>query len=241
MGSGWLTPNTLPPDVTCRALFIPNDEQFIANVRGLLQTFTFPESFDQYGSLTPDQTADAYVPMFDAFCFQEGPCRMIGEIVTYAGASSPKPTLWLECDGSSLLRSDYPDLFVVIGTIYGATDGSHFNLPDLRGRVVVDAGSGPGLTPRAVGDNGGEETHQLTVMELASHSHTDAGHVHSEGNALPAVGAAIVGVPIPSAVPSVGVTGSASANIVASGNDVPHNTMQPFLSLLYLIVALPGG
>lgn len=132
---------------------------------------------------------------------------------------------WLACDGASLLRSDYPDLFAVIGTIYGAADGTHFNLPDMRGRTAISMGTGSGLSTRTIGDSFGEETHQLNTSELASHS-------HSEITANPALGAAVVGVPVPSAVPGIGTTGSA-------GGDTPHNNMQPSLAINYLIVALP--
>ncbi len=163
---------------------------------------------------------------------------MIGEIIAYAGDTSPDVTRWLVCDGASLLRTDYPDLFDVIGSTYGAVDGTHFNVPDLRGRSASGAGSGVGLSAVAVGDMYGEEEHQLTVAELASHTHTDTGHTHTEGNAAPAVGAAIVGVPVPSAIPSIGVTGIGNASITSEGADTPHNTIGPRLGILYLIVAL---
>jgi len=219
----YLTPNTLPADTICRVLFIPNNAEFLANVTGALQLLTFPINFVEYGALTPQQTADAYVPMFDAFCFNEGTCRVIGEIISYAGPTSPDPK-WLPCDGSSLLRVDYPDLFNVIGTVYGAADGTHFSLPDLRGRVSVGSGTGPGLSTRALGDSFGEETHTLTVGELAA-------HVHDTGNS------AVLGTSAPPPLDALGpnpfpaVTGS-------TGNDDPHNNMQPSLAINYLIVAL---
>lgn len=62
-----------------------------------------------------------------------------GSILDYAGATAPGG--WLLCDGSSLLRADYPDLFAVIGTTYGAVDGTHFTLPDCRGRMTVGKGT----------------------------------------------------------------------------------------------------
>ena len=219
----YLTPNSLPADTICRVLFIPNNDEFLANVTGALQILTFADSFVQFGSLTPDQTAEAYMPMFDQFCFNQGACRVIGEIIAYAGPTSPD-SRWLLCDGSSLLRTDYPDLFTVIGTVYGAADGTHFNLPDLRGRAPIAAGSGPGLTPRSLGDSLGEETHVLSVGELAS-------HVHTTGNS------AILGTSAPPPFDALGpnpltaVTGS-------TGNDDPHNNMQPSLAINYLIVAL---
>jgi len=235
---GYLTPDTSPADTICRVLFIPNNAEFLANVLGAIQALTFPENWDAWGTLTPQEAADALVPMFDALCFNEGACRMIGEIITYAGDTSPDTTRWLVCDGSSLLRADYPDLFSVIGVLYGSVDGTHFNLPDLQGRSPGGAGSGVGLSPRSVGDQYGEETHVLTVAELANHAHSDTGHTHAEGIAVPSVGAAIVGVPVPSAIPGVGVTGSGNASITSTGADTAHNTIGPRLTVTYLIVAL---
>jgi len=58
-----------------------------------------------------------------------------GTVLDYAGATAPAG--WLMCYGQSLLRSDYPQLFAAIGTAFGAVDGTHFNLPDCRGRVTA--------------------------------------------------------------------------------------------------------
>jgi len=219
----YLTPDTIPADTICRVLFIPNSQEFLANVTGALQLLTFPDSFVQFGALTPDDTAAAYVPMFDAFCFNEGACRVIGEIIAYAGPTSPD-SRWLPCDGSSLLRVDYPDLFNVIGTIYGSADSTHFNVPDFRGRVAVGLGTGPGLTPRSIGADFGEETHTLTIGELAA-------HVHTTGNS------AVLGTSVPPPFDALGPN-PITAFTGSTGNDDPHNNMQPSLAINYLIVAL---
>lgn len=223
MSRQWLTPDHAPTDTICRRIVIPNQEDWLALVSGCLVQLIYPFSFEPYGTSTPEETASVFRTVFDDFSFQTG-CRMVGEIIPYAGSTSPL-LAWLVCDGSSLLRTDYPDLFAVIGTVYGSADASHFNLPDLRGRAALGVGTGSGLTPRALGDQIGEETHQLSAAELASHTHTEI-------TASPAVGAAITGVPVPSAVPGVGSTGSA-------GSDQAHNNMQPSLAINYLIVALP--
>jgi len=220
----YLTPDSTPADTICRVLFIPNNSEFLANVTGALQLLTFAENFVQYGSLTPQETADAYVPMFDQFCFGQGVCRMIGEIITYAGDTSPDAK-WLLCDGSELLRVDYPDLFNVIGVTYGAADSAHFNIPDLRGRAPIGAGAGPGLSSRTTGDVLGEETHVLTIGELAA-------HVHGTGNSALIATATPPPVDVLGPNPFPAVTGS-------TGNDDPHNNMQPSLAINYLIVALP--
>lgn len=234
---GYLTPDTLPADTVCRVLFIPNNAEFIANVIGALQVLTFASSFEPYGSLTEQETADAYATMFDAFCFNQGVCRVIGEVIAFAGDTSPD-TRWLLCDGASVLRADYPDLFTVIGTTYGAVDSAHFSLPDLRGRAISGVGSGSGLSPVALGDSYGEESHTLITSEVPSHTHTDAGHTHVEGNAAPTLIAIGAGVPAASAIPSAGVTGAGSANLSSVGGDGGHNTVGPRLGINYLIVAL---
>lgn len=233
----YLTPDTLPADTICRVLFIPNNREFIANVTGALQLLTFADSFVPQGALTPEETAEAYKPMFDAFCFNEGTCRVIGEIITYAGVTSPDPK-WLVCDGDLVEVADYPDLYNVIGHIYGIADADHFYLPDLRGRAAAGAGSGPGLTPVVVGDVYGEEDHTLIIAEMPAHSHTDTGHAHSEIPALPTAITIGVGAPAPSALPGIGFTGSASANLTDTGGDGGHNNIGPRLGITYLIVAL---
>lgn len=249
---GYLTPDSIPADTTCRVLLIPNNQEFVANVTGALQTLTFPDNWTPQGLLTPEQSAAALVDMFDQFCFAQGACRVVGEIICFA-VSVPPSTSWLSCDGRSLVRTDYPDLFTTIGTLYGSADSTHFNIPDMRGRVVVSNGQGFGLTDRFPADDGGEEDHVLVTAELAAHSHTNTAHnhaltphVHSDLPALPNVTTIGAGAPQPTAIPGIGVTGAASDGIAASGvvidntgSDTAHNTMQPWLCMCYFIVALP--
>lgn len=82
------------------------------------------------------------------------------------------PIGWLLCDGSAVDRTTYRHLFNTIGTRYGNGDGTTtFNIPDLRGRVPIGTGQGPGLSERRIGDVGGEESHRQTENEMAKHSH----------------------------------------------------------------------
>jgi len=234
----WLTPDSPAPGFICRRLLIPNSVEFLAIVKGALLPLIYDRNFESFGTLTPAQTAAYFQDMFADFSrASDRTCRLIGELIPYAGSVLPDPN-WLFCDGASLLRADYPDLFAVVGTTYGAADGSHFNLPDLRGRTALGSGTGSGLSTRVIGDSFGEEAHTLTIAELAAHTHTDSGHTHVEGTAAPAVGAAIVGVPIPSAIPAAGVTGVGSANISTDGGGSAHNNMQPSLVINWCIVAL---
>lgn len=91
---------------------------------------------------------------------------------------------WLKCDGRSLSRTTYAALFAVIGTSFGSANGSSFNLPDSRGRVLGTLGQGAGLTNRTLGTSLGAETHTLTTGEMPVHNHgiTDPGHTHGYQN-----------------------------------------------------------
>lgn len=103
-----------------------------------------------------------------------------GMVSGFGGSAAPEG--WLFCDGSAVSRTGFSDLFNVISVTYGVGDGSTtFNLPDGRGRTLVGAGAGPTLTPRARGDEFGEETHVLTAAELTEHTHSivDPGHIHT--------------------------------------------------------------
>lgn len=234
----WLTPDAPADGFICRRLLVPNSVEFLALVTGALLSLQEQYNWETFGALTPAQTTAYFRTMVDDFSLpNERTCRVIGEIIAFAGLISPDPN-WLLCEGQSLARVDYPDLFTVIGTTYGALDSDHFNLPDLQGRTVIGQGSGSGLTPRSVGDSGGEETHVLSVSELANHGHSDTGHSHIEGTATASVVTVGAGAPAPTAIPSAGVTANGSANITATGSDSPHNTMQPYLTICYLIVAL---
>jgi len=228
----WLTPSSIPSAAVCRAIHIPDSEDWVAIVTGALLNLTFQANWETYGTLTPKQCADRMMDLLDDFTFRKAGCRVIGEIIGYAGATSPDVN-WLVCDGTSLLRVDYPDLFAVIGVSYGAPDAAHFNLPDLRGNVPVGADGGTFTFATPVGEN----AHTLSTTEIPSHAHTDVGHAHTEITATPVLIAIGAGVPAPSAIPGVGVTGSASANIANTGGGGAHNNIQPSLPITFLIVA----
>ena len=82
------------------------------------------------------------------------------------------PRGWANADGQLLPISNYNALFALYGTTYGGDGRTTFALPDLRGRVPIHTGTGPGLTPRPLGQRSGQETVTLTLSELPSHSHT---------------------------------------------------------------------
>lgn len=93
----------------------------------------------------------------------------VGEIRMFAGNFAPRG--WAFCDGQLLAVSQNDALFSLLGTIYGGDGRTTFGLPDLRGRIPIHAGDGPGLSPRRLGAKGGEEKVTLTVNQLPSHKH----------------------------------------------------------------------
>ena len=93
----------------------------------------------------------------------------IGCIILFAGNTIP--TGWLKCEGQSLLRTEYSELFGAINTIYGNVDSTHFNIPDYEGKVPVGLDSSD-TDFDTLGETRGEKTHTLTIQEMPSHSHS---------------------------------------------------------------------
>lgn len=182
-----------------------------------------------------------------------GPSGVIppGMYGPYAGTTVPAG--WLLCDGASYLRSDYPNLFTSIGTLYGSADATHFNVPDSRRRTLVGSGGvGTGTLGNAVGNVGGEETHVLTVAELAAHAHpgstvgiTDPGHFHTGHNVNAGGGAVNVidqiisgraANPVAGALVDAATTGiTATPTIASQGSGTAHNNLQPSLVAAFII------
>ncbi|WP_289028545.1 tail fiber protein, partial [uncultured Algoriphagus sp.] len=82
------------------------------------------------------------------------------------------PRGWSLCQGQLIAISQFTAVFSLIGTIYGGDGRTTFALPDLRGRVAIQQGLGPGLSDRRLGQKGGQENHTLVQSEMPSHTHT---------------------------------------------------------------------
>lgn len=192
----YLTPSTIPTARISRRLRIPNDPLIVAAVNGAIAELIHAYNWQLFGAVTP---ADIAVAMRDMYLDYEDSTGMsfVGMVFPYV--SITPPTNCLLCDNTLYLKSDYPELAAVLAGTSLDIDATHFRVPNHNGRVPrgfqVQAG---------IGAVGGADTVTLTGTNLPAHQHTEI-------TAVPAVGAALVGVPIPSAVPGVGVTGSAGA------------------------------
>ena len=149
-------------------------------------------------------------------------------------AANDEPAGWLDCNGRVLSVVVYADLFNAIGYTYGGVySGSDlsFNIPDMRGRVGIGAGSGYGLTARTLGVSSGAETHTLTVGEMPEHDHggSTGGTTSAATNSTDAGAGGFTGSH------AVADNGSHSHTISSQGGGSAHNNMQPYVVLRYLI------
>lgn len=104
----------------------------------------------------------------------------LGGLVPYAGATAPAGGKWMLADGTAISRTSYSALFALVGTTYGVGDGSTtFNLPNLKGRVVVGLDAAQ-TEFDALGEVGGAKTHTLTTAEMPSHNHIQDAHNHTQ-------------------------------------------------------------
>ncbi|MHC4955881.1 MAG: phage tail protein [Planctomycetota bacterium] len=101
----------------------------------------------------------------------------IGQIILFGGNFAIRG--YALCNGQLLAISSNPALFSILGTTYGGDGRTTFALPDLRGRVPVHFGTGPGLSSRFLGQKFGAQSHTLSIAQMPSHNHTASGVVRA--------------------------------------------------------------
>jgi microcystin-dependent protein len=107
-----------------------------------------------------------------------------GEVRIFAFSFCPAG--WLAANGQLVSIAEYDTLFNLYGTTFGGDGDQSFAMPDLRGRIPIGIGSGPGLTPRAEGEMGGSEEVTLTVPQLPMHTHPTGASSQTDNSVSPA-------------------------------------------------------
>ena len=152
------------------------------------------------------------------------------------------PTGWAWCNGQLMPLSQNTALFALLGTTYGGDGKSTFALPDLRGRAPMHPGQGPGLSPYDLGQSGGADAVPLIEAEMPAHSHNLMANAADPANVQgpsPEVVLARSSPFIYKALPVNDAAPMAGQAIAPSGGSLPHNNLQPYLTVSFCI-ALQG-
>lgn len=162
----------------------------------------------------------------------------VAEIKIFAGNFAPRGYAF--CDGQLLPIAQNTALFSLLGTTFGGDGRTTVGLPNLQGRAPMHTGRGPGLTPRNMGQSGGNETETLSEANMPSHQHTLTASGEEADRRTPASnrslaesqGGSLYG-------PVVSLVAMDSRSIPTAGGGQAHNNMQPFLTMNF-IIALVG-
>lgn len=159
----------------------------------------------------------------------------VGEIRMFAGNFAPAG--WQFCDGTILPVHEYDQLFSVIGTTYGGNGQTTFAVPDLRGRLPIHQGQGPGLTNRVFGQTGGVEKVTLTINQIPSHTHPMLASNNTAAGTSPA--GSVLGAGPELTVTAFGsdapLTTLSPTAVTSVGGSQPHENLQPFLCVNFII------
>lgn len=165
---------------------------------------------------------------------------VIGFTTMFAGNFAPKS--WAFCQGQTIQIASNTALFSILGTTYGGNGTTTFMLPNLQGRKVVGIGTGPGLSPYALGQTGGSETITLTANQMPAHVHsiqltaTPKGFDESGSGSEPE-NSVFAGS-------GSGYSGSSNARMApynanvamtTVGSDTPYEILQPYMGMNYII------
>ncbi len=167
----------------------------------------------------------------------------IGNITIFAGNFAPMSYMF--CDGTLLPITNYQALYAIIGTTYGGNGVSTFALPDMRNRVVVHAGQGPGLSLYVEGQVGGHNSVTLLSSNLPMHTHTftsitaqwpvTSGNA-TQGSPVSGLPAAVPSDPIYGTTPTTTMAVSNSVGLsVSNGGNTPVSLQSPYLAMYYII------
>lgn len=157
----------------------------------------------------------------------------VGEVKMFAGNFAPAG--WALCGGQLLAIAENVALFSLLGTTYGGDGQNTFGLPDLRGRIPLHQGGGPGLSNRAMGQSGGAETETLTTNQIPSHTHPAACNTGAGTSAQSPVGAVWRNYDqnqYSTAAPAAAMN---AGTMLPTGGSQPHENRMPYLAVTFII------
>jgi microcystin-dependent protein len=158
----------------------------------------------------------------------------IAQVILFAGTFAPRN--WAYCQGQIMSISQNTALFSLLGTTYGGNGQTTFALPDLRGRVPVGAGSGPGLSPYVLGEVTGTENVTLSINQLPGHAHPFNVPANGSDSGVAKPGNAFLGKSDQNIYASTSDgTVMGPANTGLAGGSQPTPIIQPVLCLNYVI------
>ena len=157
----------------------------------------------------------------------------IGEIRMFAGNFAPRGNSF--CDGQLLAISQNDALFSLLGTTYGGDGRTTFALPDMRGRIPLHVGTGPGLSPRALGSKGGTEKENISIGQLPSHTHPMHGTTENGPAANPDGNALATSVVLTPYFDGPQDQNMAASAIAGTGGGGTHTNIAPYLAINYII------
>ena len=150
------------------------------------------------------------------------------------------PKGWAFCNGQLLPLSQNTALFSLLGTTYGGDGRSTFALPDMQGNAPMHPGQGPGLSLHDLGETGGSETVTLLQSEIPLHSHALRADVLDLADTNVASPTASLALSAGGTLYQAATNTTMGPNVIApAGGSLPHNNMQPYLTLNFCI-ALQG-
>ncbi|WP_137823563.1 phage tail protein [Pseudomonas sp. D(2018)] len=181
----------------------------------------------------------------------------LGEIKMFGGNFAPRG--FALCQGQILSIAQNTALFSILGTTYGGNGQTTFALPNLSGRVPVGTGTGPGLTPRDLGEVGGTENTTLTQLQMPMHTHVATGTASISVGGTPVnpalaptatnniLGASVGGSAQAASIWSsaletpvtMGNQSSVAVTVQTAGGSQPFSILNPYLGISF-IIALEG-
>ena len=213
----WLTPDSITGDNECYQVTIPPN--CASYLFGALALLTNESNWEDFGAVTSAEISQAFLNLLINPNLNRVPCTEsvivveVGTIVAWAAETLPDGWLW--CNGQLLTVAAYPDLYNVLGVVWGGSAGTNFNLPDLR--LVFPLGAG---ALDEIASEGGEDYHTLTIDEMPEHAHSlqmQTGNVGSGATAFYRY----------AAVPQV--------TTAPTGGGQPHNNLPPFVTVNFII------